>query len=159
MSTMDTSQLVVPETVAVAARDPVRASRFLHWTVWLAAIGVLAAAVILEVSDETTVTVPVLNYTLPELCYWRTMFGMDCPGCGLTRCFISAAHGDVAAAWHYNPMGLLLFAAVVVQIPFRPWQLWRLATRRGELRTLELPYVMLGLSVLLIVQWFWRLLA
>jgi hypothetical protein len=66
MSTMDTSQLVVPETVAEAARDPVRASRFLHWTVWLAAIGVLAAAVILEVSDETTVTVPVLNYTLPE---------------------------------------------------------------------------------------------
>jgi hypothetical protein len=127
-----------------------------HWSLWLASIAVLAIAACLEVRGRTDVAVPVLDYTLPELCYWRTMFGVDCPGCGLTRCFISAAHGQLAEAWHYNPVGLLAFAGVVLQVPYRPWQLWRLATGRNELRTVALPYVMLGLSSLLIGQWLWR---
>jgi hypothetical protein len=42
---------------------------------------------------------------------------MDCPGCGLTRCFIHLAHGRVASAWLVNPVGILLFIYVGLQIP------------------------------------------
>lgn len=153
-------QLIIPELIAEAPRaDAWPSARALHGSIWLASLGVLAVAALLEVRQQTMVTIPLLDYTLPELCYWRTMFGMDCPGCGLTRCFISAAHGQHAEAWHYNPMGLLLFGVLVLQVPYRPWQLWRLATGRGEYQTVGLPYAMLGVSVLLILQWFWRLLS
>jgi hypothetical protein len=155
MSTLEASPFIVPEVVAESSRS----CRVLHWSLLGGSVGILAMALLLEVQAETRVAVPLVNRTLPELCYWRTMFGIDCPGCGLTRCFVSAAHGNVADAWRYNPVGLFLFAAVVFQLPYRPWQLWRLATGRGELNTVALPYAMLAVSVLLLLQWFWRLLA
>lgn len=159
MSTQATP--IVPEVVSEAT--PVRAAgkgaRAYHALLWLASLAILAAAMLLEVRDGTKVLVPLVNQTLPEMCYWRVMFGTDCPGCGLTRCFISAAHADPSAAWGYNPMGLLLFGALLLQIPYRPWQLWRVNSGRGEFRTIDMPYAMLGISVLLLMQWFWRMFA
>jgi hypothetical protein len=158
MSIIEAPQIVLAHAVAEPPRAGAsRTAYLLHASIWLAALGVLAAAALLEVRQRTTVVIPLLDYTLPELCYWRTMFDIDCPGCGLTRCFISAAHGQVSDGWRYNPIGLLMFATVVAQIPYRPWQLWRMRTGRGEFRSVELPYAMLGLSTLLIVQWLWRL--
>ena len=158
MSSLEAPELLIPELVAEPrefSRDDLRTARLLHVSLGLASVAILLAALLLQVHGETVV-VPGLDLTLPQLCYWRTMFGMDCPGCGLTRCFISAAHGDLAAAWRFNPMGVLLFALVAVQVPYRPWQLWRLSTGRGEYQTLGLPYALLAVSVLLILQWFWR---
>ncbi len=134
------------------------APRTLHAALGIASLGVLVVAAVLRIEEGASVVIPVVNRTLPELCYWRIMTGMECPGCGLTRCFIAAAHGDLASAWSFNPIGVLLFAAVVLQIAYRPWQLWRLSSGRGEFKTIALPYVMLGISVLLILQWFWRVL-
>lgn len=158
MSTQAT--LIVPEVVneAPPVRAAGRSAQAYHASLWLASLVILAAAVSLEVRDGTKVWVPLVNQTLPEMCYWRVMFDTDCPGCGMTRCFISAAHADPAAAWGYNPLGLLLFAALLSQIPYRPWQLWRVSSGRGEFRTVGLPYAMLGISVLLLLQWFWRML-
>ena len=55
------------------------------------------------------------------------MTGIDCPGCGLTRSFIRLVRGDVLGAWSFNPAGTLVFAVVVFQVPYRSWQIWRLA--------------------------------
>lgn len=43
-------------------------------------------------------------------CLFRQITGLHCPGCGGTRMVESLLHGDVAAAWSYNP--LLLTAGV-----------------------------------------------
>src|SRR5439155_17330752 len=85
---------------------------------------------LLAIRDQTDVLLPLIDLPLPELCTLRRLTGLACPGCGLTRCFISLAHADLAAAWSYNPAGLLLFPMVAFQIPFRGLQLWRL--RRGQ---------------------------
>jgi hypothetical protein len=160
---MSVEKAIIMQTPAVEVAQPpaggfaTDSSRTLHAALGIAALGVLLIATLLHVEEGSSVVVPLLNRALPELCYWRVMFGMDCPGCGLTRCFISAAHGDLAAAWDFNPMGLLLFAALLFQIPYRPWQFWRISSGRGEFQTIGLPYAMLGISVLLILQWFWRL--
>jgi len=48
------------------------------------------------------------------LCWFRAVFRIDCPFCGMTRSFVALAHGDVAAAFQFHPAGPLLFAAMVV---------------------------------------------
>ena len=71
---------------------------------------------------EEQVIVPVIGRALPPLCTSKILFNRECPGCGLTRCFISMAHGDLARAWRFNPAGVYFFAVVVAQLPFRAWQ-------------------------------------
>jgi len=154
VSTLEAPQFVVAQAVP----ESTRAARAIHGCLWVGSLAILIAAALLRVEGGTRVILPLANRTLPELCYWRVMFHMDCPGCGMTRCFISAAHGDLSAAAGYNPIGLLLFIGLIAQIPYRPWQLWRISTGRRELHTIDFPFVMLGISVLLILQWFWRVL-
>ncbi|MDE5554069.1 MAG: DUF2752 domain-containing protein [Muribaculaceae bacterium] len=44
-------------------------------------------------------------------CVFHAVTGYECPGCGLQRAIYSALHGDIAAAWSYNPF--LFFIAPV----------------------------------------------
>jgi hypothetical protein len=50
------------------------------------------------------------------LCWFRAVFHIDCPFCGLTRSFVALAHGDVVAALRWHPAGPLLFTAMVVAL-------------------------------------------
>ena len=95
---------------------------------------------------------------LAELCAARRLLGLSCPGCGLTRSFISLAHGDLATAWSYNPAGLWLFAIIALQIPFRSIQLFRIRHKQAEI---SIPwaaqFVLLILAIALLSQWTLRL--
>ena len=81
-------------------------------------------------------------------------FGIPCPGCGLTRSFISLAHGHWSEAWRYNPAGPVWFLLVAMQLPYRFVQWRRLRRGLPEFtlgRTGEtLVWLALGL---LILQW------
>lgn len=44
-------------------------------------------------------------------CAFKAITGYDCPGCGFQRALHAALHGDIAAAWAYNPF---VFFAVPV---------------------------------------------
>ena len=119
---------------------------------------VLVLAAVLSVRNQTQVVLPFVGQALPELCFARRITGYGCPGCGMTRCFISLMHGDFAAAWHYNPAGLLLFTLMAAQIPFRSLQLWRIRRGLPEWNTGWTAQVLLGiLAVLMIGQWALRL--
>lgn len=50
----------------------------------------------------------------PVVCPIRLLTGIECPGCGLTRAWVYAAHGDLAASWGANPFGLVLILAALV---------------------------------------------
>jgi len=120
--------------------------------------GVLLLAFILSIRGQTQVVLPLVNVPLPELCMSRRTFGLICPGCGLTRCFISLVRGDVATAWSYNPAGLLLFAVIAFQVPFRVWQLIRIRRGSPEVALHRTAYVALAtVAVLMIGQWALRL--
>ena len=76
----------------------------------------------------------------------------------MTRCFISLAHGDLRAAWRYNPAGPLLFAMLAFQIPFRLVQLFRIRRGLPELRMGWWPQALFALlGVLMVGQWLLRL--
>jgi hypothetical protein len=112
---------------------------------------------VLRVQGEGQVVIPVVSIPLPGTCTFKTYAGIDCPGCGLTRCFVSLAHGQIGRAWHYNPVGILFFAVVASQLPFRALQIWR---RRRGLHEVRLGWwgywLMFGVAIALLVQWVLR---
>lgn len=100
-----------------------------QWVILGLCVGTLALSMFMSVREGTQVLMPFLGKPLPELCHMKRYTGVECPGCGMTRAFISLGHGRLADAWRYNPAAFLLFPLMVVQIPFRAAQLWRV--RRG----------------------------
>ena len=63
--------------------------------VYLVATGVLMAGYFF---DEST-------------CVWRAITGMPCPGCGMIHALLALGHGNLRAAWDFNPAS---FAAVPI---------------------------------------------
>lgn len=91
-----------------------------HWAILATSAAVVIAATLLNVSPGGRVALHVLpNYPLPHVCMSRTLWGVSCPGCGLTRSFVHLAHGDWQAAWRVHRFGWLLAALVIAQMPYR----------------------------------------
>ena len=102
--------------------------RLSYW-LWLAgSFAVLLLSWIMSIGDGRQVVLPGVG-VLPEICTLHTRFGVDCPGCGLTRSFIHLAHGNLRAAWTLNPIGLLLFVFVASQIPLVLNLMWSQAAK------------------------------
>ena len=118
---------------------------------------VVLLSIVLGVNGGRQVTIPLTDIPMPGLCTFKRMTGLDCPGCGLTRSFISLGHGDVLQAWAYNPAGPLMYAVVLFQIPYRVLQLWRISHGQRELR-LEWwgGFVMAIVGGLVLLQWVIR---
>jgi hypothetical protein len=95
------------------------------------------------------------NAQLPILCGSRALFGLECPGCGLTRSFVALADGDWAMSYTYHRVGWLLFLAVMLQIPYRAYRLCRL---HAEVVEPEWPrYFGYILIASLIGNWLWNI--
>jgi hypothetical protein len=66
-------------------------------------------------------SIPILN-SLPT-CGVRLFLGFDCPGCGMTRAFVSAMHGEIMESVRFHPLApiviiwlLYLFARELIQV-------------------------------------------
>jgi len=46
------------------------------------------------------------------VCAFKEMTGLPCPGCGLTRSFISISHGQFAEAFRMHPLGPFIYLAL-----------------------------------------------
>jgi hypothetical protein len=124
---------------------------------WLGACSaIIVAAFLLRV--QGTNDVAFMGVTVPQSCNMKRFTGLDCPGCGLTRSFVSMAHGDWRTAWNFHAAGPIWFVVVVAQIPLRLWQLFRIRRGKCELRTgLEWPFL-IGMFGLLLVVWIYKML-
>jgi hypothetical protein len=62
---------------------------------------------------------PLLPVHPPLLCPLRTVTGIPCPLCGITRACVAAVRGDVTASLEYNPAGIavVLFALALLARP------------------------------------------
>lgn len=125
-----------------------------HYVILALASAVLLAACALNFRAGETVYLPFSQLALPPSCGMKIYWGIDCPGCGLTRSFILLAHGDVAGSLAMNPSGVLMFGLVLFQVPYRIAQIWRI--RQG------LPCWNLGIAsavvfsaifAVMVVQW------
>ena len=117
----------------------------------VAVAAVVLAFALVELPDGRVALRGFAQYPLPPSCASRSLFGLKCPGCGLTRSLIHVAEGDWRASWRDHRLGGLLAAVIAFQIPYR-----LLALRRPD-RPLIAPrwQALLGyaLIVLLIGNW------
>lgn len=91
-----------------------------HWWMLAIASGVVVLSFLLQVRSDQRVEFRFLpDYPLPHVCGSRGLFGVDCPGCGLTRSFIHLAQGDWTASLAVHRLGWLLAFALLVQFPYR----------------------------------------
>jgi hypothetical protein len=142
---------------APSADEHRRSRRRQHAWLLAASVAVLAVAVACNVEGESAVTVRGLNVPMPPTCMWNRLTGYPCAGCGMTRSFVALAAGDVERAWHFNPAGLLLFAAMIFQYPYRICQIWRLSRGREEWRLRGTTVFWYIVFVALVTQWIARL--
>ncbi len=91
------------------------------------------------------------NWPVPQTCMSRDLFGVECPGCGLTRSYIHLMHGHWNDAWEMHRIGWLLFIATVFQLPYR-----LIALRIGDRELIPIQasrWIGSGLIALLIANW------
>ena len=129
-----------------------------HWIFLGISLAVVLLAVLLQVRGEEQVVIPAIGVPLPGTCTFKQYVGADCPGCGLTRCFVSMGHGQLEQAWHFNPVGIAFFAIVAFQLPFRAIQLWRLNSGAAEVRLGWWGYSTMAMVLAaLLAQWIVRM--
>src|SRR2546423_3733951 len=46
---------------------------------------------------------------MPVVCVYRILFGVRCPGCGMTHAFCAVLHGHFISAFGYNPLVIIAF--------------------------------------------------
>ncbi len=148
------SDAAAAEAAASVVRTTSADGTLLHWLFLFLALAVIFASLTFNVRNQRQVIVPILNMPLPGTCTFREITSVPCPGCGLTRSFISLGHGRLLDAWNYNPAGLLFFAVVAFQIPYRILQIVRI--QRG-LRPHRFAYfdswILVVLVAVLLIQW------
>lgn len=158
--TMPVEELPVAEGAAVFAHYPRQSGWFdygFHGVLFAGSLAVLFLACVFRVDGPEKVIVPFYNMPLPPTCTAKTMFGIDCPGCGMTRSFVSLAHGHVLKAFTFNLGGPLLFSMMAFQLVYRPWQLWRISRGEREFDLSNLGGWSLGaLAIVMVLQWFAR---
>jgi hypothetical protein len=59
-------------------------------------------------------TVSFQGHVLPETCSWKTVLGVPCPTCGMTRGIVLAMHGQWAASYAVNRSALVLVASALL---------------------------------------------
>ena len=61
-----------------------------------------------------SVTIPPFHREVFTICLLQDVFGIPCPGCGLTRAFLFLGHGDFRSALELNVNSLLAYTLVAL---------------------------------------------
>lgn len=69
------------------------------------------------------------RYSFGIPCIFHLVTGLDCPGCGITRMFLSLLKGDVRMAFFYHPIVFLSLPFLFYEV-VGPYLSWLKGTRK-----------------------------
>ena len=149
-------ELIAEEETDDAERETQRrkSRQQMHLLVLILSTLVVAVAFCLDVvPDERVALRGHPDWKLPPSCMTRELFGLSCPGCGLTRSFVYLARGDWQHSVAEHRMGWLMALTVFVQFPYRLYAL----RQRHESPRIEHAAGWYGklLIAALVVNWLW----
>ena len=102
------------------ARVTTAAQRRRHWEMLIVSLIAIALSFVLFIRADGRVALHGLGqFPAPESCLSHSLFGIDCPACGLTRSFIELAAGHWSASLTYHRLGWMMALAVLLQLPYR----------------------------------------
>jgi len=154
-----------PTAGGIAAPDQGKGTReaeVAQWRLHLLVLGLclglvvaaLALAPVAPGSGHGGDGLSVAGVRLPEVCSFKRATGLPCPGCGLTRSWVSAVHGDLKASLAHHRLGWLVLAYALGQaLRHGAWLVFVRARPLVEAvgRPLDRGVVLLG--ALLLVAW------
>ncbi len=115
---------------------------------------ILGGAAILNPSTPEAPSLHVGKITLPNTCIFRSTTGLPCPGCGLTRSMVAAAHGRLAESFSHHRLGLLTLIYVFLQFVFNLFYVSIPKWREPLSRYIKLLHKgMILLAVLFFLNW------
>ena len=121
-----------------------------------AALFVIVMSFVLTVGSDEKVYFPFAEQPLRETCTSRILFAMDCPGCGMSRAFISISDGRIRKALQFNSAGLIVYLFVAAQIPWHAFQIYRTFQTRGPIDTWWTLVLPIGVIAWMLVCYFNR---
>ena len=107
------------------------------------------AVVLLAMAAGGLYAVDPSRHMVTPPCPYRTLTGLACPGCGLTRCVHALLHGEFAIAFSYNPW---VFVGAPAALTFASLPQLADEARTQRLRT-GISWTMLAVTLLF---WIWR---
>ena len=130
---------------------------WLHVVFFCMGLSVIGMSFLMRASGPTSVYLPGASFAMPEVCTSKRIFGVPCPGCGLTRSFIAISHGQFGRAWGFNPASFVLYPFVFAQIPWSAMQVWLIRTRGYGVHVPYIHFLPLAVAIVLLVQWLLKL--
>jgi len=104
----------------------------------------------LRIIDADQLGVHFFGFKWPMHCALRHTFGVKCALCGITHSLCATAHGDIAQALGYHPLGPVLFGFIIFEIMYRMWAIVVSPKRAGWI----IRKVHTGLVVLIVFAIF-----
>jgi hypothetical protein len=97
-----------------------------------------------------------------DVCLIHHFLHVPCPSCGSTRSVLSLMHGDLAGGLYWNPLGFLIFTALVV-FPF--WIGYDLLLKKESCykyfrlfeKTMRRKRVAIPAIALILINWVWNI--
>ncbi len=137
------------QAMANSIRNPKSAIRNPLWpsTYFLAIL--LVASALLPLPQNNAIA------GMPSICAFHNFTGLPCPGCGLTRSWVSMAHGQFANALVWHPLGPVLFLSALI---YTFWSGWMALSRPPFPLPMKLQTCFIvGLSLVMLGFWALRL--
>ncbi len=123
-----------------------------HWVILGLSIAVVLGGLLVDVNSDGSIYLRGLpEFPFPLVCPLRRFFGISCPTCGMTRSIVFLLQGRITDSVAMHRLGWLIFALIVVQIPYRIWCLARRRVASYRPRLTECTAV--AFMLLLVLNW------
>ena len=118
--------------------------------VLILAITAISLSFVMTIEDDHEVYFPFNSQPLPDVCGSQSLFGVGCPGCGMSRAFISISDLEIDRALLFNSASLIVYFFVAIQIPWHATQIFRTFYRGGPIDTWWTLLPLIGVIVWLL---------
>jgi hypothetical protein len=125
-----------------------------HFVILIICSSIIAAALIITPTKTESSYLKIGSIPLPDTCIFHNLTGLPCPGCGLSRSIVAAAHGKIINSFSHHRLGLLTLVYILLQFIFRlGWILFPKYGLRFNHLGRYIDRGIIGLAVLFGLNW------
>lgn len=129
-------------------------NRAFHIIILILCVALIAASYAFTLND---LGVHFFGFKWHIHCFMKHTFGIKCAFCGMTHSFTSMAHGQFARAFDFHPIGPILFAFIVFQVPYRLWALMKFPKKNPLFIRMLNKYAIALIIIAIFLYWLWHL--